>query len=218
MYNPGIMPFRTLFSALLVACVLPGAEPQPVQLPAPAGAGTSLHAALSARRSEREFSPRRLPVATLSNLLWAAYGVNRPVTGGRTAPSAHNWQAVDVYVALEDGLWLYDAVSHRLLPVASTDARGIAGTQDFTATAPLNLVYVARMSKMKASAEDTQADLVAWAAIEAGAISQNVSLFCAAEGLATVVRAGVQRAAFTKTAKLPPDARILLAQTVGFRK
>ncbi len=212
------MTLRALFSVLLVACVLPGAQPEPVQLPPPGGAAASLQAALKARRSEREFSPRKLPLATLSNLLWAAYGVNRPETGGRTAPSAHNWQVIDVYVALEDGLWLYDASKHRLLPVASVDARGIAGTQDFTATAPLNLVYVARMSKMKASAEDTPTDLVAWAATEAGAVSQNVSLFCAAEGLATVVRAGVQRESFTKTAKLTPDARILLGQTVGFRK
>jgi nitroreductase len=102
--------------------------------------------------------------------------------------------------------------------VSTVDARGIASTQDFAATAPLNLVYVAAMGKMKTSAEDTPTDLLAWAAVEAGSISQNVSLYCASEGLATVVRVGVQREAFAKAAKLPADRKILLAQTVGYPK
>jgi SagB-type dehydrogenase family enzyme len=173
--------------------------------------------ALKARASGREYSPRKLPVETLSNLLWAAYGVNRP-DGKRTAPSAHNWQTIEIYVALPEGLYRYDAPKHRLEPVAAMDAREISGTQDFVAAAPLNLVYVARMSRMKTSPEDTETDLLVWAAVEAGAVSQNVSLFCASEGLATVVRAGVQREAFRKAAKLPADARILLAQTVGYPK
>jgi nitroreductase len=198
--------------------LLAAQEPAAIELPKPAmTGGKPLMEALKARASGRDYSARKLAPETLSNLLWAAYGVNRP-DGKRTAPSAHGWQVVDIYAALPEGLYRYDAPRHRLEPVAAMDARAISSTQDFAATAALNLVYVARMGKMKASAEDTEADLLVWAAVEAGAVSQNVSLFCASEGLATVVRAGVQRAEFKKAAKLPEDARILLAQTVGWPK
>lgn len=188
-------------------------------LPAPAtSGGMPVMSALKARSSAREFAAKPLPRQTLSNLLWAAYGVNRPASNGRTAPSAHNWQAVDLYVALPEGLFLYKAKAHALELVSKTDAREIAGTQDFVAAAPLNIVMVARMSKMKASAEDTQADLVNWAAIEAGAVSQNIYLFAASEGLSTVVRVGVQRPAFAKLARLAATDVILCAQTVGYPK
>jgi len=209
------MPF-TLLLSILLSIPLTAQAPEAPPLPGPAmSGGRPLMDALKARASGRAYSPRKLAPATLSNLLWAAYGVSRP-DGKRTAPSAHNWQVIEVYVALPEGLYRYDAPKHRLEPVAAVDAREISGTQDFVAAAPLNLVFVARMSRMKASAEDTATDLLVWAAVEAGAISQNVSLFCASEGLATVVRAGVQREAFSKAAKLPHDARILLAQTVGY--
>lgn len=205
---------RLSLLVFVLAGVLCAAEP--ITLPKPdTSGGATLVEALRQRRSTREFSPRELPLPLLSNLLWSAYGVNRP-DGRRTAPSAHNWQTIDVYVALKQGLYLYEATKHQLLPVAPDDAREIAGTQPFVATAPLNLVYVAQLGKMTASPEDTAADLSVWAAVEAGAISQNVSLFCAAHGLATVVRAGVQRPAFMALAKLPTDRRILIAQTVGY--
>lgn len=186
-------------------------------LPPPAkSGGKPLMDTLAARSSSRAFAEKPLPPQILSNLLWAAYGVNRPDTGGRTAPSAHNWQAVDIYVALPSALYLYNAKSHSLVEVARTDAREIAGTQDFVASAPVNLIFVANTSKTKLAAGDTESDRIAWLAAEAGAVSQNVYLFCASEGLATVVRAGVQREAFAKAAKLPPGSLILLAQTVGY--
>lgn len=210
-------PLARLLPAALLTFALAAAELAPIDLPpAAATGGRPLMAALAQRRSTREFSPKQIPLPVLSNLLWAAYGVNRPASGGRTAPSAHNWQTIDIYVALERGLYLYDAQRHRLLPVAEKDAREISGTQDFVAGAPLNLVYVARMEKMKTSPEDTETDLLVWAAVEAGAISQNVALFCASEGLGSVVRAGVQRPAFAALARLPATARILLAQTTGY--
>jgi SagB-type dehydrogenase family enzyme len=201
--------FAHLLAALLLA--------PPVALPKPdMEGGKPVLAALKARQTSREFSPRPLAPQVLSNLLWAAYGVNRPATGGRTAPSAHNWQVIDIYVTLPAGIFLYNAAQHRLEPVSDTDARLIAGTQEFTATAPLNLVYVARMEKMKASAEDTETDLLVWAAVEAGSISQNVALYCASEGLGNVVRVGVQREAFAKAAQLAATHKIVLAQTVGY--
>ena len=188
-------------------------------LPPPAtSGGMPVMSALKSRSSAREFAARPLPRQTLSNLLWAAYGVNRPASNGRTAPSAHNWQAVDLYAALPEGLFLYNAKAHALELVSKSDARQISGTQDFVAAAPLNIVMVARMGKMKASAEDTQADLVNWAAMEAGAVSQNIYLFCASEGLSTVVRVGVQRPAFAKLARLASTDVILAAQTIGYPK
>lgn len=205
---------------LLAAWALaPGwaAPPAAIELPAPAlEGGLTLRQALRERKSHRAYSPKKLPRQMLSNVLWAAYGVNRPAEGGRTAPSAHNWQVIDVYVALEEGLFLYDARGHRLVLVNAADVRDLTSTQEFTHDAPLNLVYVARMEKMTASPEDSQEDLLAWASMEAGAVSQNVSLACAAERLATVVRAGVQRPAFAKAARLAPTHRILLAQTIGY--
>ncbi|HPT27646.1 MAG TPA: SagB/ThcOx family dehydrogenase, partial [Bryobacteraceae bacterium] len=171
--------------ALLLLPILVSAQTLP---PPSNNGGMPLMNALKARSSSRDFAGKPLPQQVLSNLLWAAYGVNRPASNGRTAPSAHNWQAVDLYVALPDGLFLYNAKAHALELVSKSDARVLAGTQDFVGTAPLNIVMVARISKMKASSEDSQADLVNWAAVEAGAVSQNIYLFCASEGLATVVR------------------------------
>ncbi len=200
---------------LLLALTLAATEP--IQLPPPpTKGGPPLSQALAARQTAREFSARPLQLETISHLLWSAYGVNRPATGGRTAPSAHNWQTVDVYVVLEMGIYLYDPKPHRLIPVATGDHRALAGTQDFVSTAPVNLILVANMSKTKKTAEDTDADVLSWVSIEAGAISQNAALYCAANGLNSVLRVGVQRPAFSKLANLPADAKIILAHTVGY--
>ncbi len=199
---------------LLLAALLAPADP--IQLPPPPATTISLHESLRLRQTAREFNPRALPLETLSGLLWAAYGVNRPATGGRTAPSAHNWQTIDIYVVLENGVYLYEPKPHRLLPVAQGDHRPLAGTQDFVNTAPVNLVLVARMEKTSKTAEDSDADILSWVSIEAGAISQNAALFCAAHGLHSVLRVGVQRAAFAKLVRLPPSAKIILAHTAGY--
>lgn len=200
--------------ALLILALAPA---EPIQLPIPAmQGGAPLLNALSARQTAREYSPRALPLDTLSALLWSAYGINRPATGGRTAPSAHNWQTIDVYVVLETGVYLYEPRPHRLAPIASGDHRPIAGTQDFVNTAPLNVVLVANMDKTKKTAEDSDADVLSWVSIEAGAISQNIALYCAANGLNSVVRVGVQRPAFSKLVNLPASAKIILGHTVGF--
>lgn len=199
---------------LLLAALLTPAGP--IQLPPAPATATTLSEAIKLRQTAREFSPRALPLETLAGLLWAAYGVNRPATGGRTAPSAHNWQTIDVYAVLENGVYLYEPKPHRLVPVAQGDHRALAGTQDFVNTAPVNLVLVARMEKTKKSAEDSDADILSWVSIEAGAISQNAALYCAVNGLNSVLRVGVQRAAFAKLISLPASAKIILAHTVGY--
>ena len=191
-----------------------GAELADVALPRPRmEGGKPLLQALKDRCSTREFSPQALPPQLLSDLLWAANGVNRPDSGKRTAPTARNWQEIDVYVFLETGAYLYDAKANRLQAVAAGDLRKLTGMQDFVATAPLNLVYVADPSRMEGAKPDDQAT---YAAIDAGFISQNVYLFCASEGLATVVRGTVNRADLAKAINLPEGRKIILAQTVGY--
>jgi SagB-type dehydrogenase family enzyme len=200
---------RSFAGLLLVAVCLPAQELKPIALEKPqTDGGKPLMQALKERKSEREFSPEKLSPQMLSNLLWAAWGVNRP-DGRRTAPSASNRQEIDVYAITAEGIYLYNAKAHQLEPVAAGDFRAAAGPQPFVAQAPLNLVYVADQAKTKNS-EMTYADT--------GFISQNVYLFCASEGLATVARGSVDRAALAKTLKLRPDQAITLAQTVGYPK
>lgn len=197
----------------LVSAAVLAQELKPLELPPPqTEGGKPLMQALKERKSSREFSPRPLPPQVLSNLLWAAFGLNRP-DGRRTAPSARNMQEIDIYVALAEGLYLYDAKAHRLNPVVAEDVRAATGTQAFVGQAPVNLVFVADYARMGEQPEQTKAF---YAAADTGFISQNVYLFCASEGLATVVRALVDRDKLAPRMKLRPEQRIVLAQTVGY--
>lgn len=191
-------------------------EVRPLELPKPhTDGGRPLMQVLRDRHSTREFKPDKLPLQVLSNLLWAAFGINRPETGKRTAPSAMNWQEVDMYVALPEGLYVYDAKAHRLNPILADDVRAATGGQDFVKGAPLNLVYVADLARTKdAGAEEKNF----YTTIDVGFIGQNVYLFCASEGLATVVRGTVDRPALAKLMKLRPEQKIIVAQTVGYPK
>lgn len=185
-----------------------------LELPPPdVAGGATLAQALSGRCSQRELSPEPLPLPLLSSLLWAAYGVNRPASGGRTAPSALNAQEVDVYAALPGGLYIYDAARHCLHLVAAVDARRVTGFQDFVDEAPLDLVYVADYSPVRVVPREQR---TIFAAVSAGAVSQNVSLFCAATGLASVVRGWLDRAALHAALRLGEHEEVLIAQTVGF--
>jgi nitroreductase len=191
-------------------------ELAPIQLPAPqTEGGKPLMQALKLRATSRAFAPDPLPPQTLSNLLWAAWGVNRADSGKRTAPSARNWQESDVYVVMATGAYLYDAVNNVLKPVASGDLRALTGTQDFVKDAPVTLVLVADTARMKGAQADMH-QAYAWG--DAAFISQNVYLFCASEGLATGVRAMVDRPPLAKTLKLAPSQIIAFAQGVGYPK
>lgn len=185
-----------------------------IQLPPPeTTGGKPLMTVLKERRSSRQFSSRPLPPQVLSNLLWAAFGVNRP-DGRRTAPSAVNWQETDIYVVLPEGAYVYDARKNVLREVASGDLRKYAGAQDFVATAPVNLVYVADLAKAGRGSDPESTRLFTDA--DTGFIAQNVYLFSASEGLGTVVRGMVNREELAKVLKLRPDQRITLSQTVGY--
>ncbi len=191
-------------------------ELAPIKLPAPqTEGGKPLMQALKARSSAREYSDQKLAPQTLSNLLWAAWGINRP-DGHRTAPSASNKQEIDIYVVLPEGAYRWDAKANVLNPVATGDLRGATGTQPFPATAALNLVYVADISKAGRPATDPQQALNVGA--DTGLIVENAYLFCASEGLATVVRASVPKAELAKQLKLADNQMIVLAQSVGYPK
>jgi nitroreductase len=181
--------------------------------PARQHGGMPLYEALRARRSAREFDPRPLPAQLLSDLLWAAFGINRPQSGGRTAPSAHDWEEIDVYAALASGLYIYEPGHHRLRQGLARDVRAQTGVQPYVAQAPLNLVYVADLSRM---VQATPEDLAHYPGPDAGFIAQNVYLFCASEGLACVVRGLVDRPALAGLMQLGRRQQIILAQSVGY--
>jgi SagB-type dehydrogenase family enzyme len=177
--------------------------------------GKPLMQVLKDRKSSRDFGSEKIPLQILSNLLWAASGVNRPESGRRTAPTAVNWQEIDIYLAMAEGLYLYEAKSHLLKPVLAEDIRALAGRQAFVKDAPLNLIYVADFSRIS---RGTNEEKDFFSAADTGFVAQNVYLFCASEGLATVVRANIDKATLAKTMKLGPDQRITLSQTVGYPK
>jgi nitroreductase len=190
-------------------------ELKPIELPKPqTDGGKPLMQVLKERKTSREFSGEKLPMQVLSNLLWAGNGINRP-DGKRTAPTAMNKQEIDVYVAMAEGLYLYDAKANTLIGILAEDVRAATGTQPFVKDAPVNLVFVADFSKM-GNGPDEQKQF--YAAADTGYVSQNVYLYCASEDLATVVRGSVDKPALAAIMKLPDNKKIILAQTVGYPK
>jgi len=189
-------------------------ELPPLELPpARSQGGKPLIEALRLRRSIREFATKPLPPQVLSDLLWAAFGVNRPAIDGRTAPYWRHVMVIDVYVATADGVWVYEPKAHRLIPHMRGDIRAQTGTQDFVAAAPLNLVYVAHGERM---GDIPDQDRRLYASVDTGFIGQNVYLFCASEGLATVFRGAVDYDKLKRTLGLSDAQFITFAQTVGY--
>jgi SagB-type dehydrogenase family enzyme len=210
---------RGIVLATALAAAVAAAAPPPdsgrvIKLPPPKrDGGKPLMEALRDRQTRREFSEKGLTPEQLSNLLWAAFGINRPDSGRRTAPSAVNWQEIAIYVARASGVWLYDAKAHALRRVLAEDLRAAAGKQHFVGTAPVVLIYVADRSRMGSAAE---ADKDFYSATDTGFISENVYLFCASENLATVVVGSLDRAALAERMGLRPEQRVILTQPVGF--
>lgn len=190
--------------------------PPPLELPPPrASGGKPLFDALKQRRSMRDYADRPLPAQLLSDLLWSASGVNRPASGDRTAPSWRHAIEIGIYVTAAEGVWRFDAQGHRLKPQLRGDIRAQTGAQDFVGTAAVNLVYVADGNRMHgASPEDQRL----WAYTDTGFIGQNVYLFCASEGLASVFRASLDREALARTLRLDRHEFITCAQSVGYPK
>jgi nitroreductase len=187
-----------------------------LELPPPRiDGGKPLIQALGLRRSIREYADRALPPQVLSDLLWAAFGINRPATGDRTAPYWRHIMVIDVYAAMANGVWLYEPKRHALLAHLRSDIRAQTGLQDFVGTAPLNLVYVAHGERMRDLSVDERR---LYASVDAGFIGQNVYLFCASEGLATVFRGAVDYQKLASTLQLGTGQFVTFAQTVGYPK
>jgi SagB-type dehydrogenase family enzyme len=193
---------------LLALSSISGLFAQQIDLPAAQKTGgMPLMEALSKRATSRKFDTRELFPQQLANLLWAAFGVNRP-DGRRTAPSASNSQENEIYVLLKQGAYVYDAAQHRLQPVIAEDLRALARSQ-----APVTLLYVADLTKRSSGTPESKKQV---ACIDSGFISENVYLYCASEGLATGYRGGFDRPALTAKLNLRPTQEIIAVQPVGY--
>lgn len=166
---------------------------------------------LRQRQSFREIRPGELSRQTLSDMLWAAFGINRPAIDHRTAPSAMNSQEIDIYVALQEALYIYEPKPNQLRPVAARDIRALTSGQPFGTNAPVTLILVANLSRLAKAKPETR---IIYANFDAGCISQNVYLYCASAKLATVVH-DLDRARLKPAMNLGPDQEIIMAQAVG---
>ena len=212
----GVAILSAMAAIFIYSAAVYAKDIEPIRLPAPqTEGGKPLMQALKERKSLREFSAKELPLQVLSDMLWAACGINRPDTGGRTAPTAKNMQEIDVYVVKAEGVYLYDAKANILAPVLAGDIRAITGKQSFVKDAPVNLIFVADLLKM---GEMDAASIDFYSAADTGYISENVYLYCASAGLATVVRGWVDKPALEKAMKLGSSQKVVLAQTVGYPK
>ena len=190
------------------------AQNKPISLPDPkTTGGMPLFEALATRQTSRSFANKELDLQTLSNLLWAANGINRSEDGLRTAPSAVNWQEIDIYVSMANGVYIYNAKENMLELHMSNDIREATGKQPFVKDVPVNLIYVADFTRMG----DRDENVKHWySAADAAFIAQNVYLFSASEGLSTVVRGAVEKVELKKVLKLPEHKHVVLCQSIGF--
>ncbi|GHT02397.1 hypothetical protein FACS189440_14540 [Bacteroidia bacterium] len=192
----------TIMASFCIFCTA-----QDITLPQPQKTGGKpLMEALSHRQTTREYSDRELDNQTLSDLLWAAYGFNRE--DKRTAPSANDKQEFILYAVLKSGVYVYDAKENTLIQKVKGDFRAATGKQDFVTVAPLNLVYVADLTKNDAGG----------ASANVGFISQNVYLYCASAGLGTVVRGWYDKEEVKTALQLSATEEPVLIQTVGYKK
>jgi nitroreductase len=214
--NAGILSTAAVATVRMSGTAAFAQTVQTITLPAPVMTdGKLLMQALNERQSIRDYADRPLTDHHLSDLLWAAWGVNRAAGDGRTAPRWRDAYLLDIYVIRVDGVWRYEPKGHRLLFHMAGDFRGQTTTgQSFVATAPLNLVYAVDLSKLTGSAGEKNAVAGATAAVS----GENVYLYCASAGLATVFRGSVPGEALAKTLKLAPGQVIQFAQTVGYPK
>lgn len=207
--------FNMILLTMMLVAVAGCAQPKEIQLPAPVTTGgMPLMEALKNRQSARDFADKELDNQTLSNLLWAAFGYNREDDKKRTAPSANNKQGIEIYCAIKSGLYLWNPERNVLIPVLGEDVRAKTGGQDFVAQAALNLIYVCNNGVYDEMSDARKGMVYA----DAGFIAENVYLYCASAGLATVVRGYFDPVELPKTMQLPDNKWIVLTQSVGHPK
>ncbi len=220
-----MLKFRLLCLCLITvfafSFLLSAQEIKTESLPKPNinGRNSSILKLLENRRTHRQFSTKEISAQQLSEILWCANGVNDTISGKRTVPSAYNWHGVTVYAAASNGLFIYEPNEHSLNKISDKDIRTFTGSQDFVKRAPLTLIYVADFGKMNPKSKTMNDDKRLFlSAIEAGCMVQSVYLYCASEGLNTVVRDMVDRDALAKQMEvLKPKQKIVIVQTIGYQ-
>ncbi len=208
---------RELLLSLIIAIIFGGiaTAQSTIQLPEPQkNGGMPLMEALAKRSTARAFSTKEISNKQLSNILWAAFGINR-ADGKRTAPSTMNFQGTDIYVLLKSGAYIFDAKNNKLTQVLSEDIRVMGGTQTFVKDAPVQLILVSDLSKLGKGSNEEKMNI---SNIDAGYISQNIYLCCVSEGLVTGARGSVDHKALAAKLKLRQDQGIVIAHSVGYAK
>jgi SagB-type dehydrogenase family enzyme len=208
------MRYLSLILFLVVPMFLTGQNPEIIPLPeADETGGMPLMEALKNRKSSRSYSAKALSDQQVANMLWSAWGINRE-NGKHTAPSSRNKQEMEVYMSTADGLFLYLPEKHALKQIHNKDIRAETGGQDFVDDAPVNIIFVA--DYRKAGDDVTAEDYRCTSGMNAGFMSQNLYLYCASEGLATVVRGWFDRDELHKAMELEDFRDVILCQTVGY--
>lgn len=192
----------------------------PQLLPPSINEGITVKQALSRRHPSRQFSSEPLSIKNLSEVLWAAYGVNRPDTGKRTAPSACGVYPLELYVALPQGIYLYEPKTQTLTPVVEGDHRAELGTQDFVATAPCNIIVVSNYNRFHTGDDELDALMkgheASLSALDAGAVTENVYLYCTCAGINVVERASADEDTIKATLGLGQQHHFVVAMTLGY--
>lgn len=214
------MKYHTMAALCLFLCIAVAQAELPrknIKLPTPdQSSGMPLMKALSERSSNREFlSGKEVPLQMISDLLWAADGINRPESGKRTAPSAMNWQDVKLYLVTVEAVYSYDPVNHALFFECEGNHMKETGSQEFVEDASANIVFVSDFAKMTNAESE---DKMRFASFHVGAISQNISLYCASAGMITVVRGSFDEKKMREVLHLHDEQTIIMAQSIGFRK
>ncbi len=202
--------------AALSLCFVLQAQDIKLEIPSKTG-GVSIMEAFSLRQSNIAYIEKELKLSDLSNLLWAANGINRE-NGKKTAPSAQNSQDIDIYVALPKAVYKYNAVNNNLELIAEGDYRNLAGGKKEGAEPPCILYLVADASKYKTSAYNTVEHRTNMGKVDAGIVSQNISLFCSGMGLGTKPRAQMNKEELTKALKLSENQSLILNHPIGYLK
>ncbi len=202
-----------LLAVIFSVCAASTQVIETVNLPGPQeSGGLPLYEALNLRQTIRNYTSKEPDMQTLSNILWAAYGVNRE-DGKRTVPAARNWYEFDIYVVTAKGWYIYEPIAHRLDKMSSDDLREYAGRQDFVHTAPVTFIYVADYDRMDNATNEIK-DF--YSAVNLGYISQNVYLSCASEGMGTCVLGQVDRDKIREVFNLRSGQRVVLSQCMGY--
>lgn len=209
---------RAFVSSSVLAAGAATAFPASAQTDGEGAAAVSVEEALQRRQSIRNYGPDDIEEEQLARLLWAAGGINRPESEGRTAPSWHTANDVDIYVARETGVTTYDPQSQTLEAVNDDDILDLISPQGFVARAPVVLIYVSRTPRLIDVGGEPQPDAQALAIaahVNTAMMAQNVYLFCAAEGLGTCLVGGSDRAAISEALALTDEDVVTYVQPVG---